>query len=287
MEYQDLKRDIFSNEKLLEFTTSTLAESMRNLGFSEDLATDFLGNLKELEVPAFIEKHKEELEDIELNHFFCELVPDYFNNYVVPEVPEKGRVLDLGCGLGTLLSCLIERGTNEEFVGIDIKASPEWESLNAQNIHMEVVLEDQFLPFLEKEQPDIVTITWVLHHMEYEEQKRYLRSLFGALKKGATIVVLEDSYAEELSPEAGRERYEAFMKLSPDERLKVMGALDWIANRVFSMRTTMPVPFAYRTLEDWKDLFEEVGFRVSKTRFLGFPDNRDINTPQSVLVAVK
>lgn len=287
MEYRDVVRDVLSDEKLHRFTAATLNESMRYLGFSEALISEFLHNLNNLDVPAFIEKHKSELEDIELGHFFRELVPEYFSTYVVPEVPEKGKILDLGCGLGTLLGRLVARGTNRALVGIDIKASPEWESLERENVRMEVIKEDAFLPFLENEQPDIVTATWVFHHMEYDEQERYLRSLYAALKEGAAVVVLEDSYAQTLSPESGEVRYEAFMELSPDERLKVMGALDWIANRIFSMRTTMPVPFAYRTLEDWKRLFEEVGFTVTKTRFLGFPENRDVNTPQSVLVAHK
>ena len=166
MEYRDVVRDVLSDEKLHRFTAATLNESMRYLGFSEALISEFLHNLNNLDVPAFIEKHKSELEDIELGHFFRELVPEYFSTYVVPEVPEKGKILDLGCGLGTLLGRLVARGTNRALVGIDIKASPEWESLERENVRMEVIKEDAFLPFLENEQPDIVTATWVFHHME-------------------------------------------------------------------------------------------------------------------------
>jgi cyclopropane fatty-acyl-phospholipid synthase-like methyltransferase len=152
---------------------------------------------------------------------------------------------------------------------------------------LEVVQESEFLSYLEKEQPDHVAATWVFHHMEYAEQERYLSALHDALKPGATLVALEDSYSEILRPESGAGRCECFMWWSREDRHKIMGALDWIANRIFSMRTTMPVPFAYRTLEDWKKTFEDAGFTVKKTRFLGFPDNRDIHTPQSLIVARK
>lgn len=287
MEYRDVVQDVLSDEKLHTFVTTSLRESMAKLGFSEPLMDEFLGNITNLNLPTFIEKHKDELARVQLGHFFDELVPRYFEEYVIPEVPSGGKVFDLGCGRGTLIRSLVERGQNEEIVGIDIKATPEWEAIVRDHVRLEVVQEDGFLPFLAKEQPDIVTATWVFHHMEFDQQKRYLDSVYQVLKKGATVVILEDSYSEVLPPESGKERCEAFMKLDVAERRKVMGAFDWIANRVFSMRTTMPVPFAYRTLEGWKELFEEVGFTVTKTRFLGFPDNRDVNTAQSVLVAVK
>ncbi len=287
MEYQDVVRDVLSDQKLKNFIVPSLRESMTYLGFSEPLISEFLDNIEALDLPLFIEKHKEELTRVQLHHFFDELVPMYFDSYVIPEVPTKGKVFDLGCGRGTLMQCLADRGTNEEIVGMDISEAPEWASLRSENMRFEVVQEDNFLPFLEKEQPDIVTVTWVFHHMEFDQQKRYLESLYKVLKKGAVLVVLEDSYSEILPPESGRDRYELFMQLSVEERQKVMGAYDWIANRVFSMRTTMPVPFGYRTLEDWKVVFEEAGFTVTKTRFLGFPEHRDVNTAQSVLVVGK
>lgn len=287
MEYTDLVNKVFYDEKKKAFITTSLRESMTNLGFSDTLRDEFLANIDTLNVADFIEEHKDELQQIQNEHFFGELVPIYFKENVIPEIPPRGKVLDLGCGPAILIWCLIERGKNKEIVGMDIMPNARWNTISPKDARLEVVQESEFLPYLEKEQPDHVAVTWVFHHMEYEEQKRYLSALYNVLKPGATIIVLEDSYSETLPPESGKERYERFMQWSREDRHKIMGALDWIANRVFSMRTTMPVPFAYRTLEDWKKVFEEAGFTVTKSRFLGFPDDRDINTPQSLLVAQK
>ncbi|MEK7639471.1 MAG: class I SAM-dependent methyltransferase [Patescibacteria group bacterium] len=287
MEYTDLVNNIFSDSGKKTFITASLYESMTNLGFSDGLRDEFLKNIDTLNISAFIAKHKDELQQIQNEHFFGKLVPIYFRENVVLEIPSGGKVLDLGCGPATLIQCLIQRGENEEIVGIDIMPNARWNAIFPKDARLEVVKESEFLPYLEKEQPDHVAVTWVFHHMEYEEQKRYLVALHKVLKPGATVVVLEDSYSETLPPESGKERYEKFMQRNHEDRHKIMGALDWIANRIFSMRTTMPVPFAYRTLENWKKVFGDAGFTVPKTRFLGFPDNRDINTPQSVLVARK
>ena len=285
-EYEDVVRDVLSDEKRRDFIVTSLRESMTSLGFSAMLINEFLDNITTIDTISFIQKYKEELTKIQLKHFFDELVPKYFKKYILSEIPDGGKVFDLGCGRGTLIQSLVDRGTNNEIVGIDIKETPEWDDIASEHVRFEVVQEANFLSFLEKEKPDIVTATWIFHHMEYDQQKRYITSLYKVLNKGATLVVLEDSYSEVLPPELGQERFEAFMKWSVDDRRMIMGAYDWIANRIFSMRTTIPVPFAYRTVEGWKELFEEIGFTVTKTRFLGFPD-RDVNTAQSVLVVVK
>ncbi|NTW15716.1 MAG: class I SAM-dependent methyltransferase [Candidatus Moranbacteria bacterium] len=287
MEYSDLVRDVFSDGEKKRFITDSLRDSMTRLGFSGALRDEFLRNIDTLTVADFIGRHKNELQRVQNEHFFGELVPVYFKENVVPEIPAGGKVLDLGCGPAILIRCLIERGTNPEIVGSDIAADPRWSGIVPEDARLEVVRESEFLPYLKREQPDHVAATWVFHHMEYAEQERYLSALHNALKPGATLVVLEDSYSEVLLPESGRERALAFMRWSPEDRHKIMGALDWIANRIFSMRTSMPVPFAYRTLEGWAKVFEEAGFSVKKTRFLGFPDNRDIHTPQSLIVAEK
>jgi len=287
MEYQDVVRDVLSEQKKREFIVENLRNSMVRLGFSEALMSDFLDNIANLDLDALIDKHKEEFARVQLHHYFDEIVPGHFKKYVLPEIPKEGKILDLGCGRGTLLQTLVNEGFKNEMIGIDISSTPEWDAITSEQVRFEVVQENGFLDFIKKEEPDHITVTWVLHHMEFEQQKRYLSSLYEVLKEGAVIVAIEDSYAETIPPETGEESWEAFKEWGVDDRQKIMGAYDWLANRVLSMRTTMPVPFAYRTLEGWKEIFEEVGFTVTKTRFLGFPEECDVNTARSIIVTEK
>jgi hypothetical protein len=140
---------------------------------------------------------------------------------------------------------------------------------------------------MREELPDAVVLTWVLHHMTYVEQEQYLKVIFNNLKSGSRVVVLEDSYSTKLPPETGRDLYDDFMILDPEDRKRVMSAFDWIANRVLERREKIPMPFGFRTLEEWKQLFEECGFTITQARFLGFPENRDVNNGQSLWVAVR
>jgi SAM-dependent methyltransferase len=287
MEYKDLVRDVLSDQKKRSFIVKNLRNSMVTLGFSEGLLSDFLDNIDHLDLEALIKKHHAEFTEVQLKHYFDEVVPEHFKKYVLPEIPQTGKIMDLGCGRGTLFQTLVREGYKNEMIGIDIIHTHEWDNLYNEQMRFEVVQEPDFLDFIKKEQPDHVTLTWVLHHMEFTQQKRYLTSLYGILREGATIVALEDSYADTIPPETGEDSWGEFKKWSTDDRFKIMGAYDWLANRVLSMRTTMPVPFAYRTLEDWKKVFEDVGFSVTKTRFLGFPQECDVNTARSIIVAIK
>jgi hypothetical protein len=107
MEYTDLVHDVFSDETRKRFIIDSLRDSMTDLGFSDMLRDEFLQNIDTLTVADFIERHANELQRVQNEHFFGELVPVYFKENVVPEIPTNGKVLDLGCGPAVLVQCLI------------------------------------------------------------------------------------------------------------------------------------------------------------------------------------
>lgn len=123
--------------------------------------------------------------------------------------------------------------------------------------------------------------------MKHDEQERYIQYLHDVLATGARLVVLEDSYSIKLSPENDIGVYNSFMKFSEDNRRKIMGVYDWVANKVLAQRYKVEIPLTYRTLEEWERLFIDKGFSITKKKFIGFPDKRDINTPQSLLIVTK
>ncbi len=279
--------DLLKDKNVHDYVVKNLRASLSSIGFSENLISELCENLKNLEVNKFGEKYSDELNKIYSIGFFQRLVPQYFSHNVVPEIPAANEVLDLGCGTGILAKILVEENKFQHITGIDLHPYPEWELFKNPKITFKVVAEKDFFDFLSTEKPDTATLTWVLHHMEHDEQERYVGYLYKVLKPGAQLVILEDSYSTELSPENDIGVHDSFMKFNEEDRYKIMGVYDWVANKVLAQRYKVNIPMTYRTLEEWEKLFSNNGFKILRKKFIGFPNNRDINTPQSLLIVRK
>jgi len=277
--------EILQETELANFIVNNLRSSLSSIGFSQEFLDALLSDLRNISVENFGKKWREELGNKYIIGFFQKIVPKYFSDYIVPVTPTSRKIIDVGCGTGILAKLYAEDKRFERVVGIDINPYPEWKIFWNEKIKFEVVDEATFPNFLLEEKPDSVVLTWTLHHMEYDEQERYFEYIHDYLPSGAGIIILEDSYSKNLIPENGKEKYEEFMKWGPEQRREIMSVYDWVANRVLAQRSKAPMPCAYRSLEDWDILLEKKRFKMITQKFIGFPDNRDINTPQSLIVA--
>lgn len=273
-----------ADEDICGFVKANLKQTLPSIGFSDQLVRELVNNLGQLDAEEFIKKHSVELDKVFTGGFFQDIVPRYFEKYVIPEIPSSQRFLDIGCGTGILIKRLSKIGKFGQLTGIDVLAYPEWEVRAGEYIKFQIISEEEFPGFLADYQPDSIALTWTLHHMPEFEQKKYISLVFSNMKAGSKLVILEDAYSETLPPENGLEKYEQFMKWDKESRKKIMSVYDWIANRVLAQREDVPVTFTYRTMEEWIELFESVGFKCQSRKFIGFPDERDINTPQSLMV---
>ncbi len=287
MNEQEYIKSLLNNKSLRDFIFSNLRQSLSSIGFSQNLIDDLVLNLKDLNVVEFGKNHNEELRQVYNVGFFQKIVPTYFSQYVVPATPAVEKIMDVGCGTGILPKLYSENKKFKNILGIDINSYPEWKIFKNSNTDFLVVKEKNFIDFLRKEKPDSIVLTWTLHHMEYDEQERYLDYIYKTLKINSHVVVLEDSYSSILKPESGFKIYTQFMSWGENDRKKIMSVYDWVANRVLAQRNKVPIPFGYRTLEEWEDLFKKIGFTIESKKFIGFPSGRDINTPQGLIILKK
>lgn len=107
-------------------------------------------------------------------------------------LPKKGmRVLDVGCGTGDLLQCLVD--SEAEFVGIDLSSKVIEHAAKRfagrPNIRLEVASVEQ----IEGRGPfDLVTCVTVLQHVTDETDfRKAIHGLVGTLKRGGCILLLE------------------------------------------------------------------------------------------------
>jgi len=287
MNEEDTIKNLMFNKETREFIFSNLRKSLKDIGFSSEFIEDLIKTLNDFDVKKFQRKHKEELEKIYKVGFFQRLVPSYFGKYVIPKIPKSKTIVDIGCGTGILAKKLSESGSFDKIIGIDLNKYQEWDKFKSSKIDFKIIKEKDFSEFLKDTQPDQVVLTWTLHHMEYDEQERYMKEIYTNLSKGSKIIILEDSYSEKMKPENGEQKCENFMKFKAEERRKIMSVYDWIANRILAVRNNVNIPFSYRTLEGWESLFKSIGYNINFKEFIGFPNKRDINTPQSLIVIEK
>lgn len=291
MPEEEIKRiqDYLDDQSLKDFVYNNLLQSLQSIGFSSKFVSDLftlLDCLSEEHICLFQKKYEKDLDETYSTNFFKKIVPSYFSKYVTPEIPQCRTVVDVGCSTGIFAYSLSKERRVEKVIGIDIIEYPEWSSFKNKKLRFEVVSEN-FFEFLNETKPDVVTMTWTLHHISYQEQLHYLKGIFEILKPCTHFVVLEDTYSTVLDPELGTELYSKFFSWGKEDRVKIMSVYDWIANRILARRKTVPIPFGYRTMEEWVKTFEKIGFLIEKETFIGFPEQRDINTPQGLIKCKK
>jgi 2-polyprenyl-3-methyl-5-hydroxy-6-metoxy-1,4-benzoquinol methylase len=157
-------------------------------------------------------------------------------------VPQKGVILDLGCGHG-LFSLLLARATpTRAVIGIDldkdkIKLANTLQQRNLRFIAGDIAKQDDLPP------AQAVTIIDVFYLVPYEAQESLLKLCAQRLGSGGVIVLKE-------------------MAESP--RWKVW--LNWIeetlAVRVLGITESTASRFYFRPCAEWVALFEKLGFTV-------------------------
>lgn len=110
-------------------------------------------------------------------------------SYVMKTAPRGGRVLDLMCGPGYLLSKLQARRKDLYFTGVDIdpryvryakKKYPKIEWMQADSVRWE-----------SKKKFDIILCTGGLHHLPYTQHKRFLQKLSHLITKNGVCIVAD------------------------------------------------------------------------------------------------
>jgi 2-polyprenyl-3-methyl-5-hydroxy-6-metoxy-1,4-benzoquinol methylase len=117
------------------------------------------------------------------NHLFLDM------DRIAAALPSAGRVLEVGCGYGHVISWLAESRPDLEFVGVDpdrdaiARARAAWTQPNLSFESREVQsLEDEF---------DLVLLLDVIHHLPRGKEDEILRSCARRLKPTGRLLIKE------------------------------------------------------------------------------------------------
>ncbi|MFH1776839.1 MAG: methyltransferase [Candidatus Omnitrophota bacterium] len=134
---------------------------------------------------------------------------------------------------------------------------------------------------------DTILLKYVLHHINNARLKKFLQDIFRVLKPGGRVIIFEDSYSEHMPPELGNSQLiEKFSGLSNAQKTKFLRFSDWFSNRVAIGIPGIPMPFNFKSIEQWQNIFEEIGFHV-EPQYIGFLENKAHQVPLAFMVLTK
>jgi len=184
----------------------------------------------------------------------------------------KGPVLaDIGAGDDQLISALrqVEPTITQAFA-TDIFA-PLHSSGYPNCIFIPQVFADSTL--LKCRSINTMTMSVMLHHIEPSIQHRLLTHAVSVIKPGGRLIIIEDSFPEGAYQLSKDDFFaERFLAFSTEDKLKVLGFLDWWGNRFMKNNSSIPLPLLFESIEHWQARLEDLGLKKITAEFVGFPE---------------
>jgi len=156
---------------------------------------------------------------------------EVLGRHLAEVMPDRARVLDVGCGDGLISWLVRENRPDVEVSGIDIAARPDTRIPVDEFDGLNIPRDD--------DGEDVVMLVDVLHHAEDPH-----KLLGEAARVARRAVVLKD--VTPLGP-------------GSDATLRFM---DWVGNA----RHGVPLPYAFWSQEQWRHAFADLGLEVEETR---------------------
>jgi len=143
------------------------------------------------------------------------------------------------------------------------------------------------MPFIDKT-IDTIILSMVLHHLKRKHQKEMVKNLISSLSKKGGIILIEDTYPEKINLNEYDKITKDFLKFRPSDKKRILYFYDWFGNRLMRNRDNISLFYNYRTMEEWKKLFEKFGMRQIKSDFIKKNESRpDIFPPKAIMVFQK
>lgn len=143
------------------------------------------------------------------------------------------------------------------------------------------------LPF-KKSSIDTIILSMVLHHLKTSDQKNLMKNIIFSLRDGGRVILIEDTYPEVRKINTYSQNINDFLKFTSEEKRKILSFYDWFGNILMRNRDNTPLFYNYRTMEDWKKIFEKYGMKQIKSEFI--KENRSnlsLFPPKAIMVFQK
>ena len=160
-------------------------------------------------------------------------------NVLLPLLPDKGIILDFGCGNGYMAETILNKISAIEITGVDVIKDQNLDESILKNprFTFQIIVPDKPLPY-NNETFDVVVACASMHHTNSPEF--YLKELKRITKTNGHIILIEEMYLN------------IFDKIW-------ISAQDWFFNK---MKKGVPVPLQFRSLKNYTKEFQNNALEV-------------------------
>lgn len=142
-------------------------------------------------------------------------------------------------------------------------------------------------PFSENSLSNII-LSLTLHHMDNLDQELFIKHLVNILRNKGRLILIEDSYPEKYANNNLSQNIKKFLSFEESIKMKIISFYDWFGNKIIRGRDNIALTFNYKTMEEWKNIFERSGLKLIFLDFIGKnPKNLDLFPPKAVMVFEK
>lgn len=160
-------------------------------------------------------------------------------------IPARGKLYDIGCGVGLLSNTAALRSPARNIVGVDISAEKIGIARKSVGERKNIAFLNSDALKIPLEDPDVVMLCDTLHHIPAQSQERLLRHIHQSLDCGGILLVQD-------------------IDKRPLHKYLFARWVDLLMN--------MMEPVYYRDSGEWIRLLESIGFEVeSKKLNRGYP----------------
>ena len=127
----------------------------------------------------------------------------------------------------------------------------------------------------------LATIHHVAERPDIAKAERFIRNMGSAFKSGGILVVEEDVLVTDLDLKTDEWRvqvdnlrkkqpfYDEFLGLNNKDQWSVLTLIDFMANVLSVGEPSMPFPAGFRSISEWKNVFERNGFLLKSVEIIG------------------
>lgn len=196
----------------------------------------------------------------------------------------KGKTfLELGCGENYLGWIITKRCFIKKYIGTDVYLHKD--ILRNEKLDFRKQKNAIDIP-VRNESIDTLLIIDMIHHVDKNSQEKFLKEGFSKIKSGGLAIIIEYTFSNKNKSYYEKRFAIRFQNLSLKQKFMTMEIIDWIGNCLIRRRK-INMPYAYRTMEQWNDLFKENNMCLIKSRYLGFLTKLFHPGPYSLFVLAK